>query len=93
MNLPITKLSRLDAHDWAVVSNAWARFGPQHWIRKRGRRWLTEGAFAGPELFDTKRAASEHIDHHVLSESHNRAERTAGSLAGSGTIPWRRQHD
>jgi len=70
-----TSLSKLDDHDWTILSNRWMR-GIDWNVSKIGRKWtLPSEHFAAFPLFKTKRAAGEVMDTLVLTESKIRSRR------------------
>lgn len=67
-----TSLSRLDEHDWQVLSNGWSR-GIDWNVSKLGRHWVLPEAFGKFPLFRTKREAYDAGDALIIAESHWRA--------------------
>ncbi len=71
-----TSLSRLDNHDWQILSNAWSR-GVDWYVRKVGCKWCPIEPFGAFPLFKTKREAEEAATRLILWESRCRAKRRA----------------
>jgi hypothetical protein len=72
--VPPTSLSRLDDHDWSILSNRWAR-GAAWCVFKCGSRWRVADDFGRFPLFKTKTAACEAVDTLICWESRHRAQR------------------
>lgn len=68
-----TSLSKLDAHEWAILRNQWAK-GSDWNIAKLGRLWRIMGEhFETWPPYKTKRAASEAHDVIICAEARWRA--------------------
>jgi len=66
-----TSLSKLDNHDWQILSHRWAR-GIDWCVEKIGRKWAVQACFGNFPLFKTKTAAYNTVSALILAESRHR---------------------
>ena len=74
-----TSLSKLNEHDWMILSSRWGR-GIDWYVHKIGSQWAIIDAFGHWPLFKTKRAAGEAADNLLLAESRYRSGKRLGFI-------------